>query len=281
MITYIKKSNKMIATWVSDIDQNYKLWGRLFNEDGSALDSSFIISNDPLMTEMYFYNIGIDLSGNFVAVWEAKKDSIWEIQWRWYDSKGNPSGSFVTISSPEDSISEYSFSNIAVGDDGKSILDWNIGNGTVSKIHGKRFSSDRVQLGSNFKISMNDSTYDYETVSKLSNNKIYSIWRARIEHRHGSFGRILDYNNPYVGVEDENNHMYPSTFSLLQNYPNPFNSTTKIRYSVPSNINHESSNITLKIYDVLGTEITTLINKKQTPGEYEVGFNTDHYNLSS
>ncbi len=65
-------------------------------------------------------------------------------------------------------------------------------------------------------------------------------------------------------------------FALFQNYPNPFNSSTKIKYSIK-----ESGIVTLKVYDLLGREITTLVNEPKQPGEYEVEFDADKYNLTS
>ena len=62
-------------------------------------------------------------------------------------------------------------------------------------------------------------------------------------------------------------------FSLSQNYPNPFNPVTKIKYSIPQNLRRETGNVSLKIYDVLGREITTLVNEEKPAGEYEVEFN--------
>jgi len=60
-----------------------------------------------------------------------------------------------------------------------------------------------------------------------------------------------------------------STFILHQSYPNPFNPSTTIRYEIP-----ERSFVTIKIYDVLGNEISTLVNEEQPAGTYEVEFNT-------
>ncbi|MCW8961519.1 MAG: T9SS type A sorting domain-containing protein [Ignavibacteriaceae bacterium] len=60
----------------------------------------------------------------------------------------------------------------------------------------------------------------------------------------------------------------PIDFVLFQNYPNPFNPTTKINFQIP-----ELSFVTLKIYDVLGNEIATLVNEEKVGGSYEVEFN--------
>jgi len=65
-------------------------------------------------------------------------------------------------------------------------------------------------------------------------------------------------------------------FSLFQNYPNPFNPTTKIKYEIPNvETRHASSLqfIALKVYDILGNEVASLVNEEKQPGFYEVEFN--------
>jgi hypothetical protein len=57
-------------------------------------------------------------------------------------------------------------------------------------------------------------------------------------------------------------------FYVSQNYPNPFNPSTVISYRLPV-----ASDVTLKVYDVLGNEISTLVNEEKPAGEYEVEFN--------
>ena len=69
-----------------------------------------------------------------------------------------------------------------------------------------------------------------------------------------------------VGVRDRD--ITPSAYSLSQNYPNPFNPVTKIQFSVPQN-----ELVKIKVYDFLGAEIATLVNREMNSGSYEVDFN--------
>jgi hypothetical protein len=57
-------------------------------------------------------------------------------------------------------------------------------------------------------------------------------------------------------------------YALEQNYPNPFNPSTKIKFQLP-----KDGFVTLKVYDILGKEIATLINEEKSQGKYEVNFN--------
>lgn len=72
--------------------------------------------------------------------------------------------------------------------------------------------------------------------------------------------------NTILGVGDET--VLASDFQLEQNYPNPFNPSTTIKYSLP-----EKSDVTIKIFDVLGNEVSTLLNATQDAGSHEVDFN--------
>jgi hypothetical protein len=60
----------------------------------------------------------------------------------------------------------------------------------------------------------------------------------------------------------------PIEYALEQNYPNPFNPTTTIRYQLP-----KDGMVTLKVYDILGAEVVTLVNEEKVAGKYEVNFN--------
>jgi len=93
----------------------------------------------------------------------------------------------------------------------------------------------------------------------------------------GNGGRILaTVNGGITSVEEENSSIELDDFTLYQNYPNPFNPTTNIKYQIP-----ELSFVTLKLYDVLGNEVVTLVNEEKPAGEYNVEFRIDNLELSS
>jgi len=74
-----------------------------------------------------------------------------------------------------------------------------------------------------------------------------------------------------VSVEtNELSSTLPESFLLLQNYPNPFNPSTTIKYRIP-----ELSFVTLKVYDVLGTEVAALVDEEKPAGEYAIHFNAN------
>ena len=68
--------------------------------------------------------------------------------------------------------------------------------------------------------------------------------------------------------------VFPSEYVLEQNYPNPFNPSTTIKYSIPNVISTEGRNlfVNLKVYDVLGNEVATLVNEEKPAGSYNVEF---------
>ncbi|HKB87732.1 MAG TPA: T9SS type A sorting domain-containing protein, partial [Ignavibacteriaceae bacterium] len=80
---------------------------------------------------------------------------------------------------------------------------------------------------------------------------------------------LLEVTKVPVGVTQKD--FQPASYNLFQNYPNPFNPSTVISYSIP-----KSSNVTLKIYDVLGREVKTLVSTEQVNGLHSIQWNGDN-----
>jgi len=85
----------------------------------------------------------------------------------------------------------------------------------------------------------------------------------------------IEYVPVPVSVENSPQNI-PNQFALEQNYPNPFNPTTKIKYTIPTvtlSLSKGDTYVTLKVYDVLGNVIATLVDEYKPAGSYEVNFN--------
>ncbi len=103
----------------------------------------------------------------------------------------------------------------------------------------------------------------------------------------GNNGTLLKYQKIITEVKEQHQ---PQKFILEQNYPNPFNPSTKIKYTIPRLDGQASvekgharstTNVILRVYDILGREVTTLVNKEQLPGTYEVEFSSSSLHLVS
>ena len=127
----------------------------------------------------------------------------------------------------------------------------------------------------------------FDNTSYTSNSTVKSTTAAGMTyhyHTDGSTGCTMTGTNSatsrpnlcvltIVGNENQSSGV-PKVFSLSQNYPNPFNPSTIIKYSI-----HKTSMVKITVFDILGREISTLINDLQQPGNYNVNF--DASNLAS
>ena len=266
--------NKIIETSSND----YLLVGS-FRLTDNSYDMYLIrvaATGDTLWTKKYDRNnrwdVGYDVveveSGNFIiAGFLDDKPAILKI-----DSQGDtlfiktygtedPSG-FISISKtsdgnffllkPDDDSGVPYILVYKVDADGNEIRQDSTG---VSKTYSAYYTG-----GSNDLISIG--TDDYLTVGegKVAGDAM-SMWNAIITRKGGALTAITEVK------DDEIFFGQPTDYLLYQNYPNPFNPVTTIRFSIPV-----SGNVTLKIYDILGREVKTLLREYKSTGIYEVSF---------
>jgi len=127
------------------------------------------------------------------------------------------------------------------------------------------WSSDGKQIAfqtsrdGNFEIYVMNA--DGSNQQRLTNHSSWDGWP--------SWGKIQTSTSIKDGYDE-----FPKDFQLHQNYPNPFNPSTKIKFIIPSvETSRQDVFTTMKVYDVLGNEITTLVNEEKPAGIYEVYFN--------
>jgi hypothetical protein len=143
---------------------------------------------------------------------------------------------------------------------------------TTNEINNSGFDIQRSENNSvwksvGFVAGKNQTQNSYSFTDSKLNSGTYQYRLKQIDNN-GNF-EIFNLNNSVkIGT--------PEKFSLMQNYPNPFNPVTKISYSIPAN-----GFVSLKVYDMTGKELATLVNENQVPGYYDVEFSSGKYNLSS
>jgi len=96
-----------------------------------------------------------------------------------------------------------------------------------------------------------------EYYNEVTNN--YDIW-------------LLNFDPEITGVENDVQAQIPTTTILEQNFPNPFNPVTEIRYSVP-----QRSYVEIKVYDILGKQVTILLNEEKPAGTYELNWYAQNF----
>ncbi|MCG2687797.1 DUF3494 domain-containing protein, partial [Candidatus Parcubacteria bacterium] len=129
--------------------------------------------------------------------------------------------------------------------------------GTMSQFKGNILDQTAIVLNTGATL---DGRALAQTAVTLDANSITANEGATLE------GRALARIATVTSVE---NDVVPQAFSLDQNYPNPFNPSTKIQYTIGN-----PGLVSLKVYDVLGNEVATLVNSNQEAGSYTVPFNT-------
>lgn len=115
---------------------------------------------------------------------------------------------------------------------------------------------DLTNLSFNSNRFVGGATYHYRVKYRDHNTK-WSDW-----------SNTTTFNN-VVSVDDSE---LPLVYNLEQNYPNPFNPSTNINFTIK-----ETGNVTLKVYDVLGNELTTLLDKEMKSGKYSISFNASKF----
>lgn len=180
---------------------------------------------------------------------------------------GGKSGLVMKYTGPNVPVELSSFSGVIVNNDVKLI--WT----TETELNNNGFEIERSINGKDFitrgfikgnGTSTEQKKYSFKDITPLSAKYTYRL-------------KQIDFNGSFEYSSTINIEVNaPIKFSLEQNFPNPFNPSTNIKFTLP-----EKTNVVLKIYNVLGTEIITLLNEIKEAGSYETNFNAGELSLSS
>jgi len=215
------------------------LWQKFYDFGGSEYGKLINIDSQ---SNIFINGYG-DLPGAFLGWLTTKFDSSGNLLWynRFKLNQSWEEYPYFALTGPQDEI--YITGNVGVVSGGT----------TYHGLETVRYNSD----GSNPWIA---EVNQYAGIGKgLALGSDLSLYAVGM-----FYYSVLKYSQSIpTGVEQ--NSEIPKKFNLDQNYPNPFNPSTKIQYSIP-----QSSSVTLKVFDILGNEIETLVNEEKPIGTYEI-----------
>ncbi len=139
----------------------------------------------------------------------------------------------------------------------------------------KSYNSNGTQLMSEFPLEQFTNISHLDFSFRRWNDNIIFTWTDNRAQNYDVWGKIFSVRS-LVDAKD-NKTLALNKFELMQNYPNPFNPSTKIKFTIPSlslreRVSEGRVRVTLKVFDILGREVATLVDEEKPAGEYEVEF---------
>ena len=273
-------------TYYSYKNHNYDIFLDRYNTSGEELDSTIIVNDDNTHSTQYFPDISVNPAGECIVTWYDYRTTN-GVYFQEYKNIGSID-SFEKVDSNM-AVADYVISNckptVSLQDNGEFVISWTEWNGSLTgafnNLKFRLFNSDLAPLTDvmNATISQERNQINQDIIFK--DNKIFNVWQDNHEHGVGYdiWANVYNFSDLVTGIRNKVNN-FPASFKLSQNYPNPFNPSTTIQYSIPSAVNANSasaSRVLLKVYDILGREIATLVNQDQKPGQYKVTFNAGNF----
>jgi hypothetical protein len=271
----IDVAGNFVIVWHDFRNANWDIYYQRFTSTGGVLGVNTKVNDDASGEFQMFSSISMDAAGNFVIAWQDYRNANWDIYYQRYTSTGSTLGTNTKANDDAGSMDQQ-VPSISMDGTGNFVVVWQdyrYGQNNPDII-GQRYFSSGSPNGGNYRIVADGPNFGETSPVVYANNSsiIFSWQDNRRSKGWDIYAKIVDWNwSGVTAVIDEGN-ISPKDFSLNQNYPNPFNPGTKIKFTVPQDEKRETKNLTLKIYDVLGNEVATLVDEDLSPGEYEVEF---------
>ena len=246
------------VVWEDSRQGNPEIFYKHSTDGGSNWSADTRLTN----TSANSNNPSVAIAGSVVhVIWEDSPEVQPEIYYQ-RSTDGGTTWETETRLTNDQNVSEYP--SLAVSGSVLHTVWSDRSSSSSSEVYYNRSIDGGVNWESNVRLTDAPGLSDFPKIA-ISGSVVHTIWR---DNREGNL-EIYYKNNPSGNVTALENIVseLPEEFNLAQNYPNPFNPSTSIRYQVSS-----IAQVTLKVYDVLGNEVATLVNEEKPAGSYEVDF---------
>ena len=271
-ILVLSELKKIIVFWRDNSTGIYNIYGRIFSYDGVPQDSSFRVSEDTTITDLWDFDVKQIDTGRILVVWAAEKYSDWYLQWRLLNNAGDFISDSKTVSDLISKPIEYADARMEVLDSGKIIIFYEGQFGKDKcRIFAKEYDENLNAITSDQLLSQEpDSSYHFISSTSSFSNKFYVFWFIG-GMAYNTWAGVYSFDYlPIRPISDPDQML--SVPTLFQNYPNPFNGETVIKYHLSS-----ESTINLVLYNLLGQKIKQLFSGKKMPGLYSIKLSGSGY----
>ena len=215
--------------------------------------TNLVTINFNLINDMSNLNLNWNTTSLFWGIYDADNSTLWQI------------GSFKNLIDFPLPVELTSFT--------AKIINWNVRLDWITSTEVDNYGFEILRS------TQNDSVWEkigfVEGHGNSNSPKHYSFIDDKVTGGSKFKYRLkqIDTDGDYEYSEAVEVGMIPDAFALYQNFPNPFNPATTIRFTIPEKVRGEKREVTLKVYDILGKVIATVINEERTAGVYEIEFN--------
>jgi len=238
-----------------------------FSSVGNPLGSNFLVSDNPPPYWRTCPSVSAEPLGGFTICWLEEHAGYYEFEpyAQRYSPNGDTIGSNFQVS---DSVGTSWYSgetSISMSKTCNTVICWGDHRNGDRDIYAQRYLWDWRPWGSNYRVNNNpdvsNPNQNNPSVGTCIDHVVF-VWEdARRGKGWDIYGKMVTWNWEKVDEEKDDRGELPRNFALLQNYPNPFNPITQIKYAL-----HTGCHVKLTIYNILGQEVATLVDKSQAAG---------------
>jgi len=265
------KKSKFLVAWYDERNSLKKIYTQRYDSSGTQIGSNLFLNADSTDPAKKDFDLGMNQNGKFVLAW-VNASSKSKIYAQIFDSSGTPIGTNILVTNDTNSFPEEV--KVWIDSDSFFVVAWTDYREGNPNIYYQIFHHNGSYKDVNTRLNQQSLAIQKYADISLNRGFILSAWMDNRMAGHGFdiYANKVTYRTTDIGGEEEGSEKLPLTFELYQNYPNPFNPTTTIPFTVYGSrfIVDSPIRTTLRIYNIRGQLVKTLLNENKLPGEYKI-----------